>query len=63
MNNEAFQKVKNKTSDVAKKGWGRLSNREFWNQYGYLALCAIIPGILEAKFPGYYRKLTTKERG
>ena len=46
MNNEAFQKVKNKTSDVAKKVWGRLSNREFWNQYGYLALCAIIPALL-----------------
>ena len=40
------QTVKLSASGIAKKAWGRLTYRPFWHEYGYLALCMLIPAVL-----------------
>ena len=46
MKKEKTQKNKFSFSGFAKKVWGRLTYRPFWSEYGYLALCMVIPAVL-----------------
>ena len=46
MKNENTQTFKSKATDLGKKAWGRLTYRPFWREYGYLALCMLIPAVL-----------------
>ena len=46
MKNKNTKSLKNKTIDATKRIWGRLTNRTFWGEYGYLALCMVIPAVL-----------------
>ena len=46
MKNENTKNIKTKVSDLSKKAWARLTYRPFWHEYGYLALCMLIPAVL-----------------
>ena len=46
MNQENNEKTKITLPMIAKKVWGKISYRPFWNEYGYLALCLAVPAIL-----------------
>ncbi len=46
MKNENAKKAKAKPADIGKKIWGRLTYRPFWQEYGYLFLCMLIPATL-----------------
>ena len=46
MNVKNNEKVKITAAGIAKKVWGKLTYRPFWQEYGYLALCTLIPAVL-----------------
>ena len=46
MNQENNEKTKITLPMIAKKVWGKITYRPFWNEYGYLALCLAVPAIL-----------------
>ena len=46
MTNENANKIKDKAVNLGKKVWERVSYRPFWNEYGYMAFCMLIPAIL-----------------
>ena len=46
MKNESKTTNKITFGGVTKKAWGRLTYRPFWREYGYLALCMLIPAVL-----------------
>ena len=36
-----------KGGEIVKKVWGRLTYRPFWQEYGYMALCMLIPAKMD----------------
>ncbi len=46
MNDKNNEKAKITPSGIAKRFWGKLTHRPFWQEYGYLALCMFIPAVL-----------------